>query len=265
MPEVNEQATQQDTVKDIRQLIKPTRTAAEAAAEEETDFDMVDYANMDETFPDELEEEQTPGTGTETQETEPAANEASKVDWQAVAAKKDAELQKLRAEQTKREHEDFERRVAELPEAERAQYVIDYYKERERKQTMAAVRQQQAQTHPLSTILLSPFIESFDVEIDDPNAYSQAMDSYEQEVGSVVSQIVEERVKQEMEKFYATAGKNWGAQKLNDAHPGSIPQPRNPNRSRYEEQQQAMKKPGAAHTIDALASLVRMRQRSGSR
>jgi hypothetical protein len=240
----------------VKSLIKPT-----PGMEIEFEENQFDYANIDEVTAEDLEamDSQIPATE---QQPEPTQAQPT-TDWEKVARDQQAELARFKAEQSEREKSDFERRVGELPEAERAEFILNFYRERERASEMESIRRQQAETHPLSTVLLAPVLEKFDLEIEDAAVYASAMDSIEQKFADIINVVVNERVKQEMDKFYEGAGKEWGVKKLGDAQPAGLPVT-NPVRNQYEQTRKEMLKPGLSKSVDDLASLLRQRSQAKS-
>jgi hypothetical protein len=181
------------------------------------------------------------------------------VDWRAIAQAQQAELAKFKTAQATQEKADFERRVKELPEAERADFVINFYRERERSAEMETVRRSQAESHPLATVLLGPVMERFDIEIDDPTVYAEAMNAMEAKYADIINTIVAEGVKREMDKFYAEAGVQWGTGKLGDSQPRPL-QPKNPIRNQYEQTRKELK--GKPKTQDDIQKLIRQRDQA---
>ena len=240
------------TVADMKELIHQTATGT---VEEPIEYEPDDYQNMDAIDEDDVEELEAVA------EEEAPAEEAapSTVDWQAIARQQQEELARYKMDQAEREKADFERRVNELPVEERADYILNFYKERERAFEMEKMRAEQAQAHPLATVLFAPIMERFDMEVDDPEVYAEAMDAMEARYMDIVNSIVEERVTQEMEKFYAETGREWGTDKLGSAQPRPL-QPRNPIRSQYEQTRKELAKPGVVKTTDDLTKLIRQRQ-----
>lgn len=244
-------------VKEAQTLIHPT---LQDGPDESVEYEMDNYGDMDELTGDDLAAMDTGPEAEENPEEAPAPIKDGP-DWEAVAKAQEEELARFRASEAERRASDFERRKNELSGDERAEFIENYYKEQTRLAQMEVVRQSEAEKHPLATVLFAPIMERFQVEIDKPEEYSALMDSVEGQYSQIIDSIVDARVKQEMDKFYAEAGQQWGVAKLGDAQPKGM-SPRNPVRGQYEQQRTAMMQSKQAKTVDDVASLIRKRQRA---
>jgi hypothetical protein len=241
---------------DVKALIHPSPGAGSEIEYEPGS----DYADMDAVDEDDVAGYETELSATLKDEPEPVAAPESDVDWRAIAQAQQAELAKFKTVQAEQEKADFERRVKELPEAERSDFVINFYRERERAAEMETVRKSQAESHPLSTVLLGPVMERFDIEIDDPAVYAEAMNAMEAKYSEIINSIVAEGVKREMDKFYAGAGVQWGASGLGGSQPRPL-QSQNPIRNQYEQTHKELRKPGIKTEAD-LQKLIRQRDQA---
>jgi hypothetical protein len=248
-------------INEAKALIHPTVGAGEAG--DATDYDMEDYANVDAFDPD---AEETYGAEPEGEPAaEPEGTPASApvtINWEVVAQNQQDELTRLRTDREQREKADFERRVKELPPEEQGDFIMNYYRERERAQAADSVREKQAQTHPLTTLLGGPFFRRFQMEIDDPVEYAGHLDQMEAEFGQLLGNLVKQGVENEMKRFYESTGQQWGVKGLGSAQPRPAGAPRNPVRAQYENARKSMMAKGGARTPDAVADLIRKRDRS---
>lgn len=238
----------------ITQLIHRTPQAADGP----TEYEMDDYQNADAVTDDDLIPMAEQAAPAEEEEQPPAEPEA---DWKAIAQRQEAELARYKTEQASREKADFERRVQELPEAERAEFVINFYRERERAAEVDQVRKSLADKHPVGTMLVGLMGEDFNMEIEDPSAYAEALAHLDTKGAELLDSFIREGVKREMDKFYAQVGAEWGSNKIGAAQPRPLV-PRNPVRNQYEQQREALAKPGVVKTTEELTNLIRRREMS---
>ena len=243
------------TTKEAQELIHPT--PVETAPTQ--DYEMDDYSNVDAFSEGDLEpiEEAAP----EPEEAAPATPATPQADWEAIAQKQAEELAQFREEQSKQKKADFDRLLSTKTPEEQVEMLKAHLADQSRAAELDQMRAAEAQRYPLATTFFTPIMERFEMEIDDPAMYSQAMSSLEEKYEGMVTSIVEERVKQEMEKFYSTAGKEWGLDGLGAATPRGL-QPRNPVRNQYEQTRKEMAKPGAPKTNEQLTDLIRKREQA---
>ena len=240
------------TTADVKALIHQ----GPGAVSEDIEYEPDSYGNMDEIDEDDVEAlEAAP----EPEEEVPAEEATLAPDWQAIAQQQAQELTRIKAEQQEKEKADFDKFLESKPPEERYEIYKKHMEEQERAREVEQIRQQQAATHPLASMLFAPISELFDIEIDDPQQYAEAMDVVEAKYAELVAAFVDERVKQEMDKFYAETGREWGSTKLGDAQPRPL-EPRNPIRGQYEQTRKEMAQPRVVKTVDDLTKLVRQRQ-----
>jgi hypothetical protein len=237
----------------VKALIHKT---ASGGSDEPIEYEADSYGNMDD-----IDEDDVAGLEEMPEEEEAPAEEtaAPSVDWEAIARQQQEELAAFKAEQAERAKVDLKRRVEELPEEERVPFLLNYQEEQERAAQIETIRKEQSVQYPLGAMVFGKVAQYFDVELDDPESYKTALAGMNSEFTDLFSELLEVRVKQEMEKFYAETGQEWGTKKLGDAQPRGL-QPRNPVRSQYELTRKEMAKPGTVKTVDDLAKLVRQRQ-----
>jgi hypothetical protein len=251
------------TAQDAAKLIKPTGGGADSG--EPIEYEMDDFANMDgyneaeaEAYMDEPATEGEPAAEAEGDE---ASSEEQRIDWETVASQQQQELERLRSEEAKRKQDDFERLLATKTPEEQVELLKTHISEQQRAADVARMRQEASQKHPLASILFGPISEVFDMEIEDPQAYSSAMANLEDKFGAIVNSVVSKRVEAEMQKFYEQAGKEWGMDKLGSSQPRPL-QPRNPIRNQYEQTQKTLKESSKPKTTEDIATLIRQRERA---
>lgn len=244
------------TAQDAQALIHRGQTETEA---EPIEYEADDFANMDAFTEEDLPPEMPPAALEEPAPETPPATEA--IDWQALAQQQTAEIARLKAEREAREKADFERFIDSKPPEERYEAYKAHVAEQERAREVAALREEQARTHPLANAFFSPVMERFDMEIEDPAALAEAYDALERTYAGIINQVVEARLKQEMDKFYAETGREWGVRGLGSAQPRPLA-PANPVRNQYERTHQELAKPGKVKTQEQLTDLIRHRQQA---
>jgi hypothetical protein len=225
------------------------------------DYEPEDFANMDEMTEDDVAEFEAAEPATEETPPEAEVTAVAPADWQSIIDSQAAELNQYRSERADREQADYERRRDELPEAERAKFVEEYWRNRDRSNQMETLRKEQAATHPVATVLMGPLAQMFNIEIEDPKAYAAHMDALETTWTGVIDKLVQARVDKQMEAFYAETGAEWGVKKLGGAQPRPL-KPRDPVRTSYEDRRKELAKPGVIKTVDTMADLIRKRDRA---
>jgi hypothetical protein len=224
----------------------------------EIDYESEDFANSDA-----LDESDYAQSDAEVTTEEGAAEETpvveDKTDWRAIAKQQQDELEKYRQESAVREEADYERRRDELTGDERTKFVEDHWRNKDRARQVESLRKDLAESHPVSTVLFGALGQEFNIDIEDPVRYRASMDHLEERWGGLLSGLIADGVKAEMEKFYTERGVEWGVQKLGGSTPRPL-KPRDPARAQYEARRQELMKPGAAKTVDDIAATIRARQ-----
>jgi len=224
---------------------------------QEIEYESEDFANsdaLDES--DYAAQDADVETPVEAVEEEPVVED--KTDWRAIAKQQQDELERYRAEQSSREEADYERRRDELTGDERTKFVEDHWRNKDRARQVESLRKDLAESHPVSTVLFGALGQEFNIDIDDPVRYRASMDHLEERWGGLLSGLIADGVKAEMDKFYAERGAEWGVQKLGSSTPRPL-KPRDPARAQYEARLQNLTKPGAAKTVDDIAATIRAR------
>jgi hypothetical protein len=224
---------------------------------QEIEYESEDFANsdaLDES--DYAAQDADVETTDEPVEEEPVVED--KTDWRAIAKQQQDELEKYRAEQSSREEADYERRRDELTGDERTKFVEDHWRNKDRARQVESLRKDLAESHPVSTVLFGALGQEFNIDIDDPVRYRASMDHLEERWGGLLTGLIADGVKTEMDKFYAERGAEWGVDKLGGSTPRPL-KPRDPARAQYEARRQQLMKPGAAKTVDDIAATIRAR------
>lgn len=229
------------------------------SAAPEIDYEPESYGNMDEISEEEIDALEAPEA--EAEEEEAAEAEQPGIDWEAIAQAQAEELARFRQEAQARKQADFEQLLARHTPEEQVELLKNHMKEQARSAELERVRQQEAEKHPVASILFGPISELFDIEVDDPAAYGKAMDAMEAKYRAIVDTLVEREVKAKMDEFYADAGKEWGVNKLGDAQ-ARPPKTANPVRNDYEKTRAEMMQSKRALTPDDLTTLIRKRHQA---